>query len=215
MRAPWRWRSIRDAGLLSSVMPALDAVHESDACEGATVHGQAWVPGSSPGTTARAKGTGCTLAGALLLAASMLLNDPALAQTWAPRAEPVEEALPSAPDPGREASAAIAAMIEGQWRAFLADDGPAAFAYASPLLQETYQRPSNFMAMVEAEYGLVYRAHALEPLDYVTYKGHLARRVAVTGPAGERATALYLLTRLADGRWRIAGCLLFRPALQS
>ncbi|MFZ5790581.1 MAG: DUF4864 domain-containing protein [Pseudomonadota bacterium] len=143
------------------------------------------------------------------------MSSPALAQAWAPRERPVEEALPPAADPGRAASAEIAAMIEAQWRAFLAEDGPAAFAYASPRLQETYQRPSNFMAMVEAEYGLVYRARAIEPLDYVTYEGYLARRVAVTGPGGERATALYLLARIADGSWRIAGCLLFRPALQS
>jgi hypothetical protein len=208
MPAPWRWRSSRDAGLSSSAMPARGAGIRGDAPSGVTAEKQVWVPGPSPGTT-RATDLCCAMAAALMMAVS----SPALAQAWAPRERPVEEALPPAADPGRDASAEIAAMILGQWRAFLAADGPAAFAYASPRLRETYRRPSNFMAMVEAEYGLVYRARALEPLDYVTYEGYLARRVAVTGPGGERATALYLLTRVADGSWRIAGCLLFRPAL--
>jgi len=60
---------------------------------------------------------------------------------------------------------------------------------------------------------VVYRARALLPSDFVLWQGYLARRVAVTGPQGEQAAALYLLTQLPDGSWRIAGCLLFRPAL--
>lgn len=154
-----------------------------------------------------------TLAMAVLLGAALV--SPALAQDRPARALESEPPLAAAPDPGASATAAITALIRGQWRAFLADDGTAAFAAASPLLQATYQRPANFMAMVAAEYRVIYRARVLVPADFVLWQGYLARRVAVTGPQGERATALYLLTQLPDGSWRIAGCLLFRPALES
>jgi Domain of unknown function (DUF4864) len=137
------------------------------------------------------------------------------AQEFRPNELKLEPALTPAPDPGPLASAAIESLIRGQWEAFLADDGAAAFAAASPRLQAIYQRPTNFMAMVRAEYPIIYRARALALEDYVAYKGYLARRAAVTGPAGGRAQALYLLTRLDDGSWRIAGCLLFRQALDS
>jgi hypothetical protein len=143
------------------------------------------------------------------------LAAPAAAQDLRPGTLETEPPLAAAPDPGPEASATTATLIERQWRAFLADDGTAAFAAASPALQAIYQRPTNFMAMVAAEYGAIYRAHALVPEGFVRWNSYLARRVAVTGPEGEALTALYLLTRLPDGSWRIAGCLLFRPALES
>jgi Domain of unknown function (DUF4864) len=155
----------------------------------------------------------CLLLTAVLFGAAFASS--AIAQEFGPSTLEAEPLLPSAPDPGRAASAAIATLIETQWRAFLADDGAAAFAAASPALQATYQRPNNFMAMVAAEYGVIYRARMLRPDGFVFWKGYLARRVAVTGPQGEPATALYLLTQLSDGSWRIAGCLLFRPALES
>jgi len=158
------------------------------------------------------------LPGILLAVAALFgiaVASPVLAQERPPAALEAEPVLAPAPDPGPSAARAIASLIEGQWRAFLADDGAAAFAAASPGLQATYQRPANFMAMVAAEYGVVYRARALALADFVLWHGYLAERVGVTGPRGERATALYLLMRLADGSWRIAGCLLFRPALDS
>jgi uncharacterized protein DUF4864 len=154
----------------------------------------------------------------LLMVAVLLgtaLVSPTFAQDTRPSALEPEPPLVAVPAPGAPATAAITSLIQGQWRAFLAEDGAAAFAAASPLLQATYQRPGNFMAMVAAEYGVIYRARALTPGDFVLWKNYLARRVAVTGPQGEEATALYLLTRLSDGSWRIAGCLLFRPALDS
>jgi hypothetical protein len=137
------------------------------------------------------------------------------AQELRPGSLETEPPLIAAPEPATADTAAIAALIQGQWHAFLADDGAAAFAAASPALQAIYQRPTNFMAMVAAEYGAIYRAHALVPEGFVRWNSYLARRVAVTGPQGEALTALYLLTRLPDGSWRIAGCLLFRPALES
>jgi hypothetical protein len=169
---------------------------------------EGWAAGLSPAVTIWA-------VMALLLLLQSALAPSAFAQEFQPRSLEPEPQLMPAPDPGSAASGAIGSLIEGQWRAFLADDGTAAFAAASPALQALYQRPNNFMAMVAAEYGVIYRAQALAQDGFFRWKGYLARRVAVTGPQGETATALYLLTQLPDGSWRIAGCLLFRPALES
>ncbi|MGH6942064.1 DUF4864 domain-containing protein, partial [Hypericibacter sp.] len=134
--------------------------------------------------------------GALAILIGTALGAPAFAQDQPPRTLEAEPPLAAAPDPGPAASAAIATLIDGQWHAFLADDGPAAFAAASPQLQAIYQRPTNFLAMVAAEYGVIYRARSLAPGAFVSWNGYLARRVAVTGPQGEPVTALYLLTPL-------------------
>jgi hypothetical protein len=190
-------------------MPALDAgIQGRHSAVDATVR-QGWIPGSRPGMT---KGAVVVL---LLWLQVCLFAFPVSAQDQPPRTLEAEPPLAAAPDPGAAASAAITALIDGQWQAFLADDGPAAFAAASPQLQAIYQRPTNFMAMVAADYGVIYRARSLAPGEFVLWKSYLARRVAVTGPQGEQVTALYLLTPLSDGSWRIAGCLLFRPALES
>jgi hypothetical protein len=175
-----------------------------------------WMPASSAGMTEeKIRAVIAVCLSVCLLSASLAFVPSAFAQEFRPRALEPEPQLMAAPDPGPAASSAIASLIDGQWRAFLAEDGAAAFAAASPTLQAIYQRPNNFMAMVAAEYGVIYRARALAQGGFVRWKGYLARRVAVTGPQGEPATALYLLTQLSDGSWRIAGCLLFRPALES
>ena len=207
MPASWRSRSRRKPGPLSAVMPALDAGIQGRREAADAVRTRPWIAGSSPAMTIG------VVAILLLLRTAFAL--PAFAQDLPPLRLEAEPPLAAAPDPGAAARAAIAALIDGQWRAFLADDGAAAFAAASPQLQAIYQRPTNFMAMVAAEYGVIYRARSLALGDFVSWNGYLARRVTVTGPQGEPVTALYLLTRLSDGSWRIAGCLLFRPALES
>jgi hypothetical protein len=151
---------------------------------------------------------------ALALAALLLLPAAARGQTWEPRDLPVEPALPGATASPADA-AAIRTVIETQRRAFLGRDATAAFALASPGLQALYQRPANFMAMVEAGYDPVFRATAFEHRDFVFYRGYLTERVLVTGPDGAPVTALYMMTHDAAGAWRIAGCVLLRPALSS
>jgi len=157
-----------------------------------------------------------TRAGALALAVVGLLALPgaAMAQAWEPRGLALEPDLPAAAPAAADASE-IQAVIEAQRQAFLRRDGVAAFALASPGLQALYQRPGNFMAMVEAGYDPVFRARAFDPRDFVLYRGYLSQRVAVIGPDGAPITALYMMRRNPDGAWRIAGCVLLRPALSS
>ena len=155
-------------------------------------------------------------AGALALAFVGLLTLPgaALAQAWEPRGLPLEPDLPAASPAPADASE-IQAVIEAQRQAFLRGDGAAAFALASPGLQALYQRPGSFMAMVEAGYDPVFRARAFDPRDFVLYRGYLSERVTVTGPDGAPITALYMMSQDTTGAWRIAGCVLLRPALSS
>ena len=158
--------------------------------------------------------SGIARAALLALAALLLMPLQARAQAWEPRDLPVESLLPGTSASPSDA-AAIRAVIEAQRRAFVARDAAAAFALASPGLQALYQRPRNFMAMVEAGYDPVFRATGFDQRDFVLYRGYLTERVLVTGPDGAPVTALYMMTRDAAGAWRIAGCVLLRPALSS
>lgn len=104
--------------------------------------------------------------------------------------------------------AAIRAVIEGQLAAFQRDDGTAAFAAASPMIQGMFVDPERFMAMVRGLYPPVYRPRivqfgALGPID-----GRLVQKVELVGPDGAPALALYTMVRGPDGAWRIDGCAL-------
>ena len=80
--------------------------------------------------------------------------------------------------------AAIRRVIESQIAAFRRDDGPAAFAFATPHIQAMFGTPENFLAMVRRGYAAVYRPRSLEFAELV---GDLARPiqlVQVTGPDG-------------------------------
>jgi Domain of unknown function (DUF4864) len=151
---------------------------------------------------------------ALAFVGLLLLPAAAHAQAWEPRDLPLEPDLPRAA-PAAADMAAIRAVIEAQRRAFVRRDGDAAFALASPGLQARYQRASNFMAMVAAGYDAVFRARRFEPREFLLYRGYLTERVLVTGPDGAPVVALYMMTRDPRGAWRIAGCVLAKPALSS
>jgi hypothetical protein len=77
----------------------------------------------------------------------LLFVGPARAQTPAPVSQADRQA--------------IRRVIESQLAAFQRDDGPGAFAFASPMIREIFATPENFMAMVKSAYQPVYpwRAH--------------------------------------------------------
>jgi hypothetical protein len=104
-------------------------------------------------------------------------------------------------------AAAIRSVIGGQVEAFRRDDAAAAFAFASPMIQELFGTPANFMAMVQRGYPQVYRPQTftfgrLEQVD-----GRLYQRVLVKGPDGALVTAVYEMVEVG-GSWRINGCVL-------
>jgi hypothetical protein len=139
----------------------------------------------------------------------------ARAQPWQPQAPPAAAELQRAPEPDVTAGRAIDAIIMAQWQALRASDAAGGYAYASPRLQEMYGSPAAFLDMVRTGYQPVFAARRIDFEDFVTFRGYLARRVRLIGAPGQERGALYLMTRLADGSWRIAGCILLAPAAQS
>ena len=103
---------------------------------------------------------------------------------------------------------AIRRVIESQLQAFQRDDGGAAFSYATPNIQEIFQSPEIFMEMVRGGYQPVYRPQAVQFKDIVWLHGAQAQRVLVVGPDGVPVMAVYPMTRMPDGSWRINGCFL-------
>jgi hypothetical protein len=102
-------------------------------------------------------------------------------------------------------SAAIRAVIADQLSAFLHDDGPGAFSYASPTIQQLFHDPGTFMDMVRTGYRSVYRARGVEFRELGMMEKRLIQQVYMTGPDGIPVLALYEMQRQADGSWRING----------
>lgn len=96
-------------------------------------------------------------------------------------------------------------VIAAQIEAFARDDGPAAFAFASPGIQESFGTPERFMAMVRAGFAPVYRPRAYSFEEPVFVDGAHAQPVRVIGPDGRAVIALYRMEHQPDGSWRIAG----------
>jgi len=107
--------------------------------------------------------------------------------------------------------AAIRDVISRQVEAFRRDDGDAAFSFASPDVQRLFGTAQTFMDMVRKGYRPVYRPRVFDFGNIVEMNGQPTQRVHVVGPDGRRVNALYPMTRLPDGSWRIDGCFLQAP----
>ena len=121
----------------------------------------------------------------------------------------------AAPTLAQELSAAdrsaIRDVIQSQVDAFRRDDGNAAFSFASPDVQRLFGTAQTFMDMVRHGYRPVYRPRVFDFGNIVEMNGQPTQRVHVVGPDGRRVNALYPMTRLPDGSWRIDGCFLQAP----
>ncbi|MGH6929906.1 MAG: DUF4864 domain-containing protein [Dongiaceae bacterium] len=110
---------------------------------------------------------------------------------------------------------AIRQVIESQMAAFQKDDGTAAYAYASPTIQEKFVNADIFLQMVRTGYPAVYRPRDVEFRELKLENGRLLQEVFVVGPDGKPALAIYEMQRQPDGSWRINGCWLERAPDQS
>jgi hypothetical protein len=122
-----------------------------------------------------------------------------------------------APAFGDEAADAdgIRRTIDAQMQAFQADDGAAAYGFASPRLQQIFPNADVFMSMVKNGYQPVYRPRSVTWGRLKEIPGGYAQEVFVVGPDGEPYTALYALERQPDGSWRISGCKIVRSDAES
>lgn len=103
---------------------------------------------------------------------------------------------------------AIRQVIDAQMQAFQRDDGKAAFAHASPMIQQMFGTPEFFMTMVRQGYQPVYRPREVEFREIVEFRGEPTQTVFVVGPDGGAVVALYKMQKQPDGSWRINGCIL-------
>lgn len=108
--------------------------------------------------------------------------------------------------PGDADKAAISAVIESQLQAFAADDGPAAYAHAAPIVTSVFPTVEGFMAMVKGGYQPIYRnsEHRFTELETDSL-GRPAQRVVLRGLDGKSYEAIYAMEKQADGSWKIAG----------
>jgi hypothetical protein len=116
-----------------------------------------------------------------------------------------------AEEPTTADRAAIRQVIEQQIEAFRRDDGEAAFGFASPTIRGMFGAPDVFMDMVRSGYRPVYRPKTFEFGALISLDGKPTQKVDVIGPDGRPVVAFYVMTRLADGSWRIDGCYLQAP----
>ena len=106
---------------------------------------------------------------------------------------------------GQGDSSAIRDVISSQLEAFGRDDGPGAFAFASPNIRTKFQTPENFMDMVRRHYAPVYRPREVSFQELRPGPRGPVQEVLLVGPDGELVTALYLMQQQPDGSWKING----------
>jgi hypothetical protein len=111
---------------------------------------------------------------------------------------------------GAADGAAIRQAIESQLDAFRRDDGPGAFAHASPDIRAMFRDPDTFMGMVRGGYAAVYRPREVEFRGLGLEEGRWTQRVLFVGPDGVPVIARYYMERQPDGSWLIDGCVLER-----
>ena len=111
--------------------------------------------------------------------------------------------------------AAIRQVIQSQMAAFQKDDGPTAYGYASPTIQQMFVNPDVFMQMVKTGYPAVYHPREVEFRALKLENGRLLQEVFVVGPDGKPMLAIYEMQRQPDGSWRINGCWLTSAPDQS
>lgn len=116
--------------------------------------------------------------------------------------------LPLAAQGVSEADAAqFQRIITGQFNAFNADDGAAAYGFAAPGIQRLFPTPETFMSMVKSGYAPVYRRQSFS-FGRIGDEmgGQPTQHVTIIDANGKAWTALYAMERQPDGSWKISGC---------
>lgn len=108
-------------------------------------------------------------------------------------------------------------IITAQISAFRADDGPAAYSFAAPVVRNIFPTPEIFMSMVKRGYSPVYRPQSFNFTEaLIDPLGRPAQKMRVVGPDGKTYEALYSMEKQPDGTWRISGCTLLEiPGLDA
>ncbi len=105
---------------------------------------------------------------------------------------------------------AIRGVITQQLEAFGRDDASAAYAFASPHIQEKFADPARFLDMVRRAYPAVHRPRSFDFSELLVGDSTIVQQVELIGPDNEPKLALYSMEREPSGQWRIDGCILVR-----
>lgn len=99
------------------------------------------------------------------------------------------------------------AVIDGQLKALIANDGAKAYSYAAPNVKQIFPTVDAFMNMVTNGYAPV-----RQPQSYSfgkveqTGPGSIIQQVMIVGPDGKDYEAVYTLQQQPDGSFQITGC---------
>lgn len=99
------------------------------------------------------------------------------------------------------------ATIDGQLKAFMADDGAAAYSFAAPNVKRIFPTVDSFMNMVTNGYAPVRkpRTYAFGKVQEMSPTS-IIQQVLIVGPDGKDYEAVYTLEQQPDGTYRITGC---------
>ena len=111
-------------------------------------------------------------------------------------------------------AAEISRVITAQIEAFRRNDAAAAFAFATPGIQEKFGDSTHFVEAVKQAYPQVYRPRSFKFTGMGSEDGLVTQRVEIVGPDGRLVTAIYDMAHEQDGSWRIAGCRLLESDQQ-
>jgi hypothetical protein len=114
--------------------------------------------------------------------------------------------------PGLAQGSEIRQTISDQIAALQKDDFGTAFTFASPMIQGMFGTPERFGAMVMNGYPMVWRPSSVEYGKIITENGKTVQPVFLKDQAGVDYVARYEMIQLPDGRWKINGVWIERPA---
>ena len=109
--------------------------------------------------------------------------------------------------------AAGQSIIRAQEEALGRDDAAAAYAFASPGIQQRFHDPETFMSMVRNGYTPVYRHRSFEFGEAKITNGTILQDVHIIDANGAAWEALYTLEPQPDGSLRISGCVLTKAVI--
>ena len=98
-------------------------------------------------------------------------------------------------------------VIDGQLKAFIANDGAAAYSFAAPNVKRIFPTVETFMSMVTNGYPPVRKPQTYS-FGKVQQTGptSIVQQVLIVGPDGKDYEAVYTLEQQPDGSFQITGC---------
>lgn len=105
--------------------------------------------------------------------------------------------------------------ITGQLDALAADDPAKAYSYAAPMIQQKFGDADTFMRMVRQGYGALIAPSAVDFQRFEQRDGRAVQSVKILAQDGTAWMAHYMMERMEDGTWRIAGCRMEQLAADS